>query len=186
MAKIAFIMLPEEGHLFTSFGLAEKLKSNHHKIVYVCVPAHEDLVRSNGFEAEVILENLFTDSGESTKEGSAQKRPGVLESISHLRKQTRQFFEYIRSRQVDELMDDLSPDLLLVDSALPFFAMAAYRMRIRCVMISVTLVEHDYDIPPLTSAIIPDGSLRNWFLSRLSWCWVQLLGAISRNLLWVL
>ncbi|MEA3438724.1 MAG: glycosyltransferase [Chloroflexota bacterium] len=184
MSTIVFAMLPEAGHLYTSFGLAEKLRSRGHRIIYIGLPESEDVTRSKGFEFVRILGGLSSLIGTPDRSAGTDSvlRPGFFESIDRMRRLNQQFFGYLFTSEIDALFSDLAPDLMIVDSALPFFSLCAYRNGIKSICISVTLQERNLRIPPLTTSIVPRGDLISRLIVLWSWRWIFLRSFFSRNL----
>src|SRR5262245_51321905 len=59
MANIAFVTLPEKGHLISSFKIAKTLLSRGHRIYYLQLPEFEEYIRSQGLEFFPLFEKIF-------------------------------------------------------------------------------------------------------------------------------
>lgn len=53
------MMDDEEGHLFPSFGLAELLANNGHKVVFLSIADNEKLIRDQGYDFFPLFENIY-------------------------------------------------------------------------------------------------------------------------------
>jgi len=171
MANIFFAMYPEFGHLYTSFGLAQKLLASNHDISYLGIPDSEEIVRSKGFEFKSIFEDIFP-AGSTYYRIPNQGTSRLWEQINAFKYQktrNKKFFDFLFTEDIDQLLLDISPDLFIVDSSLPFLALCAYRNGISTLMLSVTLQERSKYLPPLTSSIIPSPNWYNRLMIRLSW-----------------
>ena len=59
MANIVFLMLPEQGHLVSSFKIAKALKLRGHRVYYLQIPEFDEYINSQGLECIPLLENVF-------------------------------------------------------------------------------------------------------------------------------
>jgi UDP:flavonoid glycosyltransferase YjiC (YdhE family) len=61
MARIAFVLDHEEGHLLPTFKLARQLLERGHSVIYLGLTDSGDLVRRQGFELVPILSQVFPE-----------------------------------------------------------------------------------------------------------------------------
>ncbi|RMH62991.1 MAG: hypothetical protein D6677_08525 [Calditrichaeota bacterium] len=183
MATIVFIMYPEEGHLFTSFGLAKKLKSRQHRVIYLGIPDSKESVCSQGFEFIPVLQAFFPQS-RANKKTYQPRITGITDIIRTLKKQgdrLKNLYAYLFSKEIDRLLGSIEIDLLIVDSALPFMALVGYRNGIPSILLSVTLQERDLQIPPLTKSLMPGDNIVDKLRIKFSWGWIFLRSFVLRK-----
>lgn len=63
MAKIAFLMFPEPGHLLPTLGLAESLRQRGHSVCYYTTAEFRELIQRAGFEYRPMFSSLRLDPG---------------------------------------------------------------------------------------------------------------------------
>jgi UDP:flavonoid glycosyltransferase YjiC (YdhE family) len=59
MANIVFLMLPEKGHLNSSFKIAKTLKSRGHHVYYLQIPRFDEYIGAQGLEFVPLFESVF-------------------------------------------------------------------------------------------------------------------------------
>jgi zeaxanthin glucosyltransferase len=154
MSTIAVWMLHQEGHLFPTFRLASALRARGHRVLYVTLLDHEELVVQNGFEHVPILEELYP-RGELARErgfSPAALEARACEEIAHV------YGDFVDG-VVDALLRRVSPDLLLCDMLNNEAAMAALHWKIPFLRLCTSLPQTPAPgVPPLTSGLPFDDS----------------------------
>jgi len=144
MATIALFPFPAYGHLNPTLKLARALKQAGHRVCYLGLADFEDYIRSQGLEFIPILENSHTTDASGSTKARSQVNPlevigiganGQAGKINHT-----QLNEI--ARQVKPIIQDMNPDLLIVDFLIGGFAyMVAQEFGIAGALIDTTLVE---------------------------------------------
>ena len=131
MSDILVLMLPEEGHLLPSFKLAKGLRARAHRVRYLVPPRLEANVAAQGMETLPLPEEMWqtrTKERASKLDGSHIAGVGAAnESIWGGRA------AFMRR------LEELRPDLLIVDSYLPSVALIAQRTGIASVFLNASL-----------------------------------------------
>lgn len=60
MVNTAFIMVPEAGHQFASYGLASRLQARGHAIRFLGVARFEAAARERGFAYRTAMDDFYT------------------------------------------------------------------------------------------------------------------------------
>jgi MGT family glycosyltransferase len=173
MSDIAFLMLPQVGHLNASFKLARSLKSRGHRIVYLGVPANEEYVRARGFEFHPIFGNLFRQE----RAGGRRPKPSPharLRSFLKGGEEGERFAQIVQRIQgeIDRANQQRPFALFVVDSLLPFVALATYRRAIPTILLSTTFpTTRDRSVPPLVTTRSPADSV--FSRSLILWSWYK-------------
>jgi UDP:flavonoid glycosyltransferase YjiC (YdhE family) len=127
MATIAFVLLPEMGHINSGFKLAKSLMMRGHRVCYLGLKEFEPVVRSQGVEFISLFEDLY-DRGEIPVQAS---RPSALRNFdlfqSLLMASTSDHspsnIARIISKEIGKVVERIRPDLFLIDSLLQDFAL---------------------------------------------------------------
>lgn len=172
MATIAFVMLPEMGHYYAVMGVAKKLQLNGHKICFLGIVDFREMVISHGFEFISFLEKLYPEGymkAQATGD-SGEKRVGIFKMLKNEANRIRELNEYWFKDDLLKKMNEILPDLVLVDSYLPYLALVTYRYRIPTLLLSVTLPQYkESAVPPLTSIYIPKNTDSDKFRANIAW-----------------
>jgi MGT family glycosyltransferase len=138
MARIAFLIEHEEGHLNPTFRLARRLLARGHSVAYLGLADGGNYVRAQGFEFHPILEKLAPAGTLRTQREVAATAPGAGDRGAEMRmtQEDGPHSIYRRSwsdmvtgdESLDRAMGALRPDLLLLTS---FFAPHALVLRYR-------------------------------------------------------
>ena len=138
MARIAFLLEHEEGHLNPTFCLARRLEARGHDVAYLGLADGGNYVRSQGFEFHPILERLapagtlrtqreVAATGTGDGDRGAEMRVAQEEGPHSIYR--RSWFEMVTGDEsLDRAMRAIRPDLLLLTS---FFAPHALVLRYR-------------------------------------------------------
>jgi zeaxanthin glucosyltransferase len=120
MARIAFLVDIEQGHIFSTFSLARKLKARGHEVFYLGVADVEEMIRKQGMDFRPVLHDLMP--------------PGSVAKLraDYLKDQQRpeKIFFYIKplldGTMLDGVVDEIRPDVIIIGS---FFEALAVRYR---------------------------------------------------------
>jgi UDP:flavonoid glycosyltransferase YjiC (YdhE family) len=171
MSAIAFMMLPQIGHLNASFKIAKRLKQRGHHVSYVGLTEHQDYVRAQGFEYLPIFAELFPQKPERRQPTAP---PGVskLERLRGARREAGKVKSALRGLpgEVDRVAGRGRIDLFIVDSLLPFAALATYKTGVPTLLLSTTFpTVRERSSPPLLTAIVPGRSPFDVLKISLAW-----------------
>jgi len=125
MAKIAFVLDHEEGHLLPTFKLARQLRERGHAVTYLGLADSGPLVRRQGFELVPILSQLFP-------EGSASRlrREEPLDELDELDEDVEWYGRYLGALADGEGLDgpvaEVGPDLFILNSLLQLNALVLH------------------------------------------------------------
>lgn len=178
LSRIVIAMFPEGGHLYGSFGLSSKLQRNGHEVIYLGDPESEELITSKGFEYHPIFEEI-----NSSRKNTAKTAPHDRLTLQHQKERNHKFIEILFSDNLDKKLQQIQPDLVVVDSFLPFLALISYRNKINSIFVSVTLQERDISVPLLTSKTIPKPNSISHKKIRYAWKTKLAKYAIRKTLL---
>ncbi|WP_321473477.1 glycosyltransferase [uncultured Paludibaculum sp.] len=110
MARIAFFVDAEYGHLAATFEIAGYLKDQGHQIAYFATTAAEAMIREQGFDFVPILTSLrggrFAPRLESLLELNAEGSPALLTPASLCA-------ALISDEALDAVVDSFQPDLFI-------------------------------------------------------------------------
>jgi zeaxanthin glucosyltransferase len=120
MARVAFLVDIEQGHILSTFSLARKLKGRGHEVYYLGVADVEAMIRKQGMEFRPLLQDLMPL-------GSVAKlRAEYLQDQQRPEK----IFFYIRpllqGSMLDSVFAELKPDVVVIGS---FFEAIAVRYK---------------------------------------------------------
>ena len=120
MARIAFLVDIEQGHILSTFSLARKLKVRGHEVFYLGVADVEQMIRKQGMDFRPLLQDLMPL-------GSAAKL-----RAEYLKDQQRheKIFFYIKpllqGTMLDSIVEEVRPDVIVIGS---FFEAIAIRYK---------------------------------------------------------
>jgi zeaxanthin glucosyltransferase len=136
MAKLAFLLDQEEGHLLPSFKLARHLIERGHSVRYLGLADSEDLVRQQGLEFSPILERVFPKGTiRKSKEmswGHTAYDPGLSPSFKEKLELQQEVDKYrpilgpLVRGGVDGPLKAIRPDLLILNSFRPLISLVLY------------------------------------------------------------
>jgi uncharacterized protein (TIGR00661 family) len=136
MSSIAFVTYPETGHLNPTFRIAKTLKSRGHRISYIALPDFEDYIQSQDLDVFPIFAGLCP------KGFIEQQVRGNVESLHALlarAKQAEQTENFNPAREVHHVIQNLAPDLAVIDLLLPDFVPATQMMGIQSILLNTQL-----------------------------------------------
>jgi MGT family glycosyltransferase len=165
------MMLPQIGHLNASFKIAKRLKQRGHRVCYVGLTEHRDYVRAQGFEYLAIFADLFPQKPER-REPNAPGSVSKLERLRGARREAGKIKSALRGLQgeVDQVVRRERVDLFIVDSLLPFAALATFKSGVPTVLLSTTFpTVRERSSPPLLTAIVPGRSPLDELKISLAW-----------------
>jgi zeaxanthin glucosyltransferase len=161
---VVFAMLQESGHLNPTFKLARALRTRGLHVVYLAIADLEDHIRAQGFATLPFFPELFP-------RGTTHRAGGVLAK----RRLITQRYRTMVAAQLEQL----APDLMLIDVTQTHLALWARRAGLPVVNVNTSLPQtRDPGVPPLRSAntyaVDSLGRLRNdlaWrkFLVKRAW-----------------
>jgi zeaxanthin glucosyltransferase len=169
MAKIVFITLFQAGHLFPTFKLARKLQSRQHRVVYAVPDSIAETITQNGLEAEILANHDALMPAQDIMVGTVipDRNTPSKELLALV---NRYYQYYMFSEEPRQFLQKLKPDLVIVDSIIPFAAMIPYALGIPFVTLSAILPRRRMpEIPPLTTTMIPPGNARDRFRVWCAW-----------------
>ena len=132
MARIAFLVDIEQGHIISTFSLARKLKARGHEVFYLGVADVEEMIRKQGMKFRPVLQDLVPP-------GSAAKM-----RADYLKDQQRQekIFFYIKpllqGTMLDSVVGEIKPDVILIASFFEALAIR-YKYNMPVVMLNSTI-----------------------------------------------
>ena len=109
MAKIAFVVDIEEGHLFGTLGLACALRDSGHEVVYISIPDNIDHISADGFPLYPMFSEIYPP-GYRKKYKLGNRAKGV----NHM-----PFVDDHLNMMIDDsiemFLDKIKPDLLILN-----------------------------------------------------------------------
>ncbi len=156
MAKIVFIAHGLTSPLNTSLELSRRLEAAGHRVTYVSHADIGDSVAAAGFGFVRLNEDPAVEQPPAL-------RLNVFGWISAMRRVRRRSIE---SRQIEEVITDLEPDLLLIDIEMHYSIIATASLGIPTMLVlNWFSILKSPVVPPLSSAVLPadaDGIERAW------------------------
>ena len=141
MAKFAFIVDFEEGHLFPTFGLSESLKKRGHEVHYIGIADNEKFVKDQGFEYHSVLLKDFPPGSREIYKGYQKNLGGYS-----------RFFMYnLVGRELTAILQKIKPEGVIINTFLSFEALLIhYKYNINPVIFTPYL---DAKSPPFVEAM---------------------------------
>lgn len=177
MSVIIFCVHPIAGSVNASLKLAKQLKEIGHQIYYLGVPDCEDYISQHGFDFIAVFGNWFSkgwfadgDNGQSNNviRDFLQERAG--------NKWIRDFMLSLSKGEDTEflnIIEKIRANLIIVvathyDSFI--WALLSHKVGVKCIYLHDTLCQSvAYDIPPITTGIIPNKTITSCLKITLSW-----------------
>lgn len=132
MARIAFLIDIEQGHIISTFSLARKLRARGHEVYYLGVADVEEMIRKQGMEFRPLLQDLVPL-------GSAAK---MREDYLKDQQSNDKIFFYIKpllqGTMLDSVVAEIKPDVMLIGSFFEALAIR-YKYHVPVVMLNPTL-----------------------------------------------
>ncbi len=178
MKTVVFHILPTPSHLNASYKLAKSLRSKGHRVIYFSYSYKEPYFRSLGFE--------FSPYPESQNPlEKPQKQDSILKKAILAYKNKRHYHkEFLKGDFYDELLGQISPDMIVVDLSLIYYSVFLYKKKVPFIITCTKVcLDKSPDVPPFTSAYIPkQGSV----VSRIFvyWLWLHRLSLYRFRSLW--
>lgn len=172
---IVFKILPQHSHLNATFKLASMLLAKNYRITYSGLKEFEKEVLTKGFA-------YYIDSDAPLPPSSNWKR-GFFDRLSYRKVAIRRNKQYEKGKAFDKIIDDLNPDLIVVDSPMVRDAISIFETGIPFVIFeSMVSLDTSPLHPPLCSAIVPKNTFINKLLIQLHWKKYYLNSIINRLL----
>src|SRR5690606_8652241 len=152
---IVFHILETSSHLNSTFKLANELSCRGYTVFYFTSRALELEVKGRGF-------GFYSIPDKETVFPNRQSAEGKLKLINRIYQFTRKYNnDFLIGDFYDDLLADLSPDLIFVDLSLIYYSVMLYVRDVPFIITctKVNLNESRY-VPPFTSSYIPRVS--NW------------------------
>ena len=120
MARIAFLVDIEQGHILSTFSLARKLKSHGHEVYYFGVPDVEEMIRKQGMDFRPVLQHLMPPGSVAKLRAEYLKDQQRPEKIFFYMK------PLLEGTMLDGVVEEIRPDVLIIGS---FFEALAVRYK---------------------------------------------------------
>lgn len=181
LPAIVFVMSTPTGHVNGSFGLAVRLRAAGYRVIYLGPKALEPVVRGQQFEfrSAAFLEAITVPYGihrrpSLTLSGARAWLSTIASNIVEARKETRNLLRRMpdSARDVEELVRDVQPSLLIFDPFVLIFFVLFYKHGVPAAALSTkSLLDPDPWVPPYTMPFIPTQSF--WSEVRVRIAWLQ-------------
>lgn len=194
MSVILIFMLPETGHIHSTFKLCKQLINNGHRVIHVGIPDMEPLVKAQNIEFYKIGEEFFPAGflkkmNEKILESSLI---GQLKILKNYIKTARKLFQDLYLNEFKKILNKFNPDLIITDALLPFAGIIASSSGIKVLSLSITLpVEFTLKSPPISSYCIPLNGFKRktcivfkWFVKILEILFWEFIGILVGVDLW--
>lgn len=181
MARIVIHMrMGAAGHWFPTFRLASQLAARGHQVTYVGIPDDHDLV-GNRFAFQPVFEDV-APRGLTAKLNEAATRTPLRVHLAYHRILRRAVAAYLDGR-MERVLAELGADMLIADMGMQLTLLAAHRLGLPYLGLSTDFTApFRPGVPPVTSALRPDGRLATQ--ARIAAAWAPLL-LRARLLSWV-
>lgn len=187
MKSILFTPHTEAGHLLPTFALARELMARGHRVRYLAPVDCEDLIHTQGFEFVPLFPDLFPRGFSKAQQDSLQGQGSLREVLRALRaiaEHSRTYLGRMLDGSADRLLAELAPDLVIADSLTPFFALPAYKARIRVLLVSVLIANaKQRGVPPVTSSLLPSGTLGGRLRIEVEWAGTLMRKAVRHAIM---
>lgn len=168
MAKIILMPFHWAADMNVTFALARKLQQRGHRIYYLTIPDTRDRILAQGFEWLPAFTQVFPD-GELARQ-SASESQGKSYGAAEFKARLRGMCELLLKDEIGRATREMSPDLLLVSSGMPWVGIAATTIGIPVLQFSSTLISvEDSSVPPFRTNLIPSGSLYSKIRIKAAW-----------------
>src|SRR6185312_8070527 len=117
MAKIQVLMLPEKGHLNSSFKLAKSLKSRGHAVVYSQLFAFEEYIRAEGLDFDPLFPEVFPKGYQVHRNYNVSLLDELEIIINQLASVHHQTGRHFLQNELAAMFERVKPQLLLLDSS---------------------------------------------------------------------
>lgn len=172
---IVFKILQQHSHLNATFKLASMLLAKNHRVTYSGLKEFEKDVLAKGFE-------FYLDS-DAPIPPSSNNKISFLKKIKYRKASIKRHKQYEKNRGFVHILDELKPDLFVVDSPMVRNAIPIYETGIPFMIVeSMVSLNQSPLHPPLCSEIIPKNTFFNKLLIQLDWIKYYVILYISNHL----
>jgi zeaxanthin glucosyltransferase len=159
--KILFKVYPQDSHYNATFPLARKLRAAGCEVIYAGDDDRRAPVEAQGFRFHAQKEDLLP---KMVAGSPSQAAPGMFtiarEMIASWRQRAATGIMRIPSDGFDELVQEVKPDAILVDSPYARFSLALFKHRIPFgILESMVRLDYRPGVPPPSEEVVPDGGL---------------------------
>lgn len=168
---ILVLMADAIGHINGTYNFCRKLQAHGARIVYGVRPQMLASIQAQGFEAVVSNnEFFFKRGGLGLEQGSWLEK--LSENFADILTNEKEKFAQAIAQQLDQVITQLNPDVVLLDSFLSYnyFLLNLKPRRVFLIQTMLSTVKRK-GVPPLYSRLGIDSS--DW-LKSLSWQWERL------------
>jgi zeaxanthin glucosyltransferase len=169
MSNIIIATQPTLSHLNPTLLIAKQLESHGHSVTYLTNSTEiTNYVRVCGFRCRHIF---LGERGSPRPQSLETKKASFLLQYFRAWREAQAMAEALtEAAPFQKLVEELSPDLLVIDSTISLFALPLAALGVPHIMISPVLrLDRDENVPPLTSNIIPSSTILSRIRCRLSW-----------------
>jgi MGT family glycosyltransferase len=135
MARIAFLVDIEQGHIFSTFSLARKLKARGHEVFYLGVADVEEMIRKQGMEFRPLLQDLMPLGA------TAKLRAEYLKDQQRHEKILFYIKPMLQGTMLDSIVEEIRPDVIIIGSFFEALAIR-YKYNVPVVMWNPTIRKH--------------------------------------------
>jgi len=170
-----FKILQQHSHMNATFRLASMLLAKNYRVTYSGLKEFEKEVLAKGFE--------FYIESDISIPPPVDRKLSFFQKLSNRKEAFKLYRQYEKTRAFDKIINDLKPDLIVVDSPMVRHAISIYETGIPFVIFeSMVSLDQSPFHPPLCSEIIPKKTFFNKLLIQLEWKKYYLNLFIENNL----
>lgn len=150
MSKIIISMLPELGHINATLKVARSLMARGHEIYYLCSPEYKEYMHKQGMRYLA----LGDEGRDNAFPGTLTLMEELLEARIHCRPLDQRLAGIVEGfrREIEALVQDLQPDLFLIDPYTPEIALIAQQLALPYVFLNNVLFSPLEDTPLVHTA----------------------------------
>jgi zeaxanthin glucosyltransferase len=168
MATIILMPFHWASDLNVTFALARRLEARGHRVIYLCIPDVEDRILDQGLEFRPAFSKVFPKG--ALEEQYSNEAKGKNGGRDLFMARLRGMCEALQQGEIEKSTSDLSPDLILASSGMPWVGIAAQRTGIPVICFSSTLISvYDPRVPPFGSNLIPKPNRLSILRTYLAW-----------------
>lgn len=187
--RILFAMLPEAGHHTGTFLLARRLAERGHQVSYLGLEDLRGLCERQGRRFVALAPQImpegylaqWTRHHAAIAAGSLDANVRAAEEVLF-----RRFLRYVGGQELDELLREEAPDVVLADTFVWYVGLRALRLGLPVINLAVVLsLFPNGQVPPILDGDVPDprwgplGALR----VRGAWARMRLRALYEKDLL---
>ncbi|WP_036261119.1 nucleotide disphospho-sugar-binding domain-containing protein [Methylocapsa aurea] len=183
MANILFLILPYPGCLAATLDLAERLRARGHAVSYLGMADSEEAVCAQGFSFTPLFERRFP-KGFYAETEALESLPFGLASLRAQRRFIARLHAFAADLQGESgeefrlALQRLAPDLVIFASTdlwIEWTAFIAHAAGVKSIYFHDSLTSSAKSgLPPIFTALIPDGGLLSRFRIAAAWRWFAL------------